>query len=57
MQRHSTGKLYLNFPGLGEDPALVRNALGENVFTRLQALKRKYDPENFFRLNQNVPPA
>jgi len=57
MQRHSTGKLYLNFPGLGEDPALVRNALGESVFTRLQALKRKYDPENFFRLNQNVPPV
>lgn len=57
MQRHSTGKLYLNFPGLGEDPSLVKNALGDTVFTRLQQLKRKYDPDNFFRLNQNVPPA
>jgi FAD/FMN-containing dehydrogenase len=56
MQRHSTGKLYLNFPGLGEDPSLVRKALGENVYARLQQVKRKYDPENFFRLNQNVPP-
>jgi FAD/FMN-containing dehydrogenase len=56
MQRHSTGRLYLNFPGLGEDPSLVKKALGENVFTRLQQVKRKYDPENFFHLNQNVPP-
>jgi Berberine and berberine like len=23
---------------------------------RLQALKQKYDPDNYFRLNQNIPP-
>ena len=56
LQRHSTGRLYLNFPGLGEDPSLVRNALGENVYTRLQQVKRKYDPDNVFRLNQNIQP-
>jgi len=56
MQRHSTGRLYLNFPGLGEDHALVRNALGEATFTRLQAVKRRFDPDNVFRLNQNIPP-
>lgn len=57
MQRHSTGRLYLNFPGLGEDQSLVRNALGESVYSRLQQVKRTYDPENVFRLNQNILPA
>ena len=56
MQRHSTGRLYLNFPGLGENQALVRNALGEATFTRLQEVKRRFDPDNVFRLNQNIPP-
>jgi FAD/FMN-containing dehydrogenase len=56
MQRHSTGRLYLNFPGLGEDASLVKNALGEGVYARLQQVKRKYDPRNLFRMNQNVQP-
>jgi FAD/FMN-containing dehydrogenase len=54
MQRHSTGRLYLNFPGLGEDQSLVRRALGEATYARLQQVKRIYDPENVFRLNQNI---
>ena len=57
MQRHSTGRLYLNFPGLGEDAALVRNALGEASYARLQAVKRRFDPENLFRMNQNIAPT
>jgi FAD/FMN-containing dehydrogenase len=56
MQRHSTGRLYLNFPGLGEDRSLVRNALGETTYAKLQQLKRKYDPQNLFHLNQNISP-
>ena len=56
LQRHSTGRLYLNFPGLGEDQSLVKNALGEATFARLQQVKRKYDPHNLFRLNQNIQP-
>jgi FAD/FMN-containing dehydrogenase len=56
MQRHSTGRLYLNFPGLGEDQSLVRNALGEDVYARLQQVKRKFDPGNLFRCNQNITP-
>ena len=57
MQRHSTGRMYLNFPGHGEGDDLVKNALGPEIYARLQQVKRKYDPENLFRLNQNIIPA
>jgi FAD/FMN-containing dehydrogenase len=56
MQRHSTGRMYLNFPGLGEGDGLVRDAFGAETYERLQRVKRKYDPDNLFRMNQNVPP-
>jgi FAD/FMN-containing dehydrogenase len=57
MAKHSTGGLYLNFPGLGEEKDdLVRAGYGEN-YDRLAELKAKYDPENLFRMNLNVAPA
>ena len=41
---------------LGEEgEQRVREAFGEN-YSRLLALKQKYDPTNFFRMNQNVAP-
>jgi len=57
MKRYSNGRLYLNFPGHGEDAHLVRDALGQDVYNRLAEIKRIYDPANFFRLNQNILPA
>lgn len=52
----STGGLYLNFPGLGEEKdELVRAGYGVN-YERLTALKAKYDPANLFRMNLNIPP-
>jgi FAD/FMN-containing dehydrogenase len=51
------GRIYLNFPGLGEDgDDLVRQSFGSN-FDRLAAIKRAYDPDNVFRFNQNIRPA
>ncbi len=56
MQRYSTGRLYLNFPGHGEGADLVRDAFGVETYTRLARIKRTYDPDNLFRMNQNVLP-
>ncbi len=56
MQAHGSGKTNLNFPGMGEDPGFVRAAFGAN-WERLQAVKRRYDPTNLFRLNQNIDPT
>jgi FAD/FMN-containing dehydrogenase len=35
----------------------VRASYGEDKFARLVELKRKWDPDNLFRLNQNIDPA
>jgi FAD/FMN-containing dehydrogenase len=50
---HTT--VYVNFLGdEGEDR--IRAAYGADKYERLKTLKRKYDPDNFFRMNQNIPP-
>jgi hypothetical protein len=55
MEQFSTGGVYVNFLG-EEGEERVRAAYGEQKYERLAALKRKYDPSNFFRLNQNITP-
>lgn len=50
----STGGVYVNNLG-DEGVERVRAAYGEN-YQRLAALKCKYDPDNFFRSNQNIEP-
>jgi len=51
----SSGEVYVN--SLDEAEAgRIREAYGVN-FDRLRALKRKYDPQNFFHCNQNIPPV
>jgi hypothetical protein len=56
-ERFSRGGLYLNFAGFGEEKTdLVRAGYGEN-YDRLVELKRKYDPTNLFRMNNNINPG
>jgi hypothetical protein len=47
--------VYINFL-MEEGEDRVREAYGSAKYDRLKALKRKYDPANFFRLNQNISP-
>jgi len=47
--------VYVNFL-MDEGQERIRQAYGLEQYKRLKALKRKYDPTNFFRLNQNIPP-
>jgi FAD/FMN-containing dehydrogenase len=55
MKQFTTGGVYLNFIG-DEGGDRVRAAFGPN-YERLARVKRDYDPDNFFRGNQNITPA
>ncbi len=52
---YSGGGVYVNFM-MDEPEERIRDAYREN-YDRLAAIKRKYDPENLFHLNQNIKPA
>jgi FAD/FMN-containing dehydrogenase len=54
MQAHLSHKAYVNALGV-EGEERVREAYGQN-YERLATLKRKYDPQNLFRMNQNIKP-
>jgi FAD/FMN-containing dehydrogenase len=46
---------YVNF--LGDEPNRVSHAYPGSTWDRLREVKRRYDPTNLFRLNQNIPPS
>ena len=54
LEPHMTGGKYVNFMDADEDAA-VSAAYGTTL-QRLQTVKRRYDPDNVFRLNQNIAP-
>ena len=54
LQPHSSGAVYVNDLE-NEGVARVRAAYGDK-YDRLVAIKRKYDRDNFFRVNQNIKP-
>jgi FAD/FMN-containing dehydrogenase len=47
---------YVNFL-VEEGEARVRAAYPGKTWDRLRSIKRRYDPTNLFRVNQNIPPA
>jgi FAD/FMN-containing dehydrogenase len=57
MQRFSTGGVNVNFLTREEGEERVLAAYGAVNYERLVELKNKYDPQNMFRLNQNIPPS
>jgi FAD/FMN-containing dehydrogenase len=62
MQPHAVEGMYVNFVGVeGGSAADIRDAAraayGDRKLGRLTALKNRYDPDNVFRLNHNIPPS
>jgi FAD/FMN-containing dehydrogenase len=56
MRPHTAGGAYVNYLGV-EPLERVRAAYGDEIYSRLVALKDRYDPENVFRMNQNIKPS
>jgi FAD/FMN-containing dehydrogenase len=56
MTPYSTGGVYVNFLG-NEGEERIKSAYGHEKYERLVALKNRYDPTNFFRVNQNIKPT
>ena len=54
LEPYHTG-VYVNFL-MEEGEERIRQAYGARKYDRLKALKRRYDPDNLFRLNQNIRP-
>jgi FAD/FMN-containing dehydrogenase len=55
LEPHSRG-VYVNFTS-DDAGERVRRAYNDSQWTRLTALKAKYDPTNFFRMNANISPG
>jgi FAD/FMN-containing dehydrogenase len=53
--KHAIGSAYVNFMP-DDETDRIEKVYGSN-FKRLAAIKRKYDPDNLFRSNQNIKPA
>ncbi len=52
-----SGAGYANYAPVDETPERVRAAFGAERFERLVRVKRRYDPDNVFRFNLNIPPG
>jgi FAD/FMN-containing dehydrogenase len=48
---------YANYASSDETDERVRAAFGAERFARLATIKRRYDPDNVFRFNLNIPPG
>ena len=57
MRPWAAGKTLPNFISIDEGAERLRASYGDEKFERLVALKDKYDPDNVFALNQNIPPS
>ena len=56
MKPFAAGGVYLNFIG-DEGQQRIESGFGKDKFARLQALKKQWDPDNFFCHNQNIKPS
>ncbi len=58
LRPRSNGRFYANFfTDHDREGQVIRDGVGAATHDRLVQVKRKYDPANFFRLNQNIVPG
>jgi FAD/FMN-containing dehydrogenase len=55
LRTHSTGGTYINFLTEEESGDRIQSAYGQNL-ARLVEIKRRWDPDNVFRMNKNIQP-
>jgi FAD/FMN-containing dehydrogenase len=56
LQPHRAG-VYVNFLDSDDDTGRVREAYGDDIYSRLADVKARYDPENVFHNNKNIQPG
>ena len=56
MQPFATEAVYVNYLD-ADEPDRVHGAYDADTYERLARVKQRYDPENFFRMNQNIMPT
>jgi FAD/FMN-containing dehydrogenase len=56
LEPHFVRRRYVNYLGDDEPKDAIQTAYGPN-YSRLAEIKRRYDPGNLFRLNQNIEPT
>ena len=59
VHERGTGSVFLNFTGVSDEAVTVgvESAFDKANLQRLEEIKAHYDPDNFFRLNNNIVPA
>lgn len=56
VRERSDARMYLNFPGFHEGGTETMRTTWGDKYERLRSIKRRVDPENVFRMNQNIDP-
>ena len=57
LEPHRAAGVYVNFLDSDDDSSRVREAYGDQIYSRLAEVKAEYDPDNAFHHNKNIQPG